>query len=97
MFEKEAEEYVSEYQGYGWQPHKGSAVFAAMVDCYETGAEFGYNKAKEEMQAQIEKMRNYQNCDYQSHIVDCPIFKSGGHISCKKCPHWILQATKEND
>ena len=41
------EEYVSEYQGYGWQPHEGSAVFAAMVDCYETGAEFGYNKANE--------------------------------------------------
>lgn len=30
----EAEEYVSKYQGYGLTPHKGSAVFEAMVDCY---------------------------------------------------------------
>ena len=41
--------------------------------------------------AQIEKMRNFENCDYQLHVTDCPIFKSGGHISCKECPHWILQ------
>ena len=48
-----------------------------------------------ELEAQIEKMRNFQNCDYQLHIIDCPIFKSGGHISCKKCPHWILQEASE--
>jgi hypothetical protein len=47
------------------------------------------------LKAQIEKMRNFQNCDYQLHIIDCPIFKSGGHISCKKCPHWILQEVSE--
>ena len=46
-----------------------------------------------ELEQQIEKMRNFENCDYQLHIIDCPIFKSGGHISCKKCPHWILQDT----
>lgn len=49
------------------------------------------------LKAQIEKMKNYQNCDYRLHIADCPIFKSRGHISCKKCPHWILQEIKEND
>lgn len=48
-------------------------------------------KENAKLKAQIEKMRNFQNCDYQLHIIDCPIFKSGGHISCKKCPHWILQ------
>lgn len=48
-----------------------------------------------ELKAQIEKMRNFQNCDYQLHITDCPIFKIGGHISCKKCPHWTLQEMKE--
>lgn len=47
------------------------------------------------LKAQIEKMRNFENCDYQLHITDCPIFKSGGHISCKKCPHWTLQEIKE--
>lgn len=52
-------------------------------------------KENAELKEQIEKMRNFQNCDYQLHIIDCPIFKSGGHISCKKCPHWILQETDE--
>lgn len=62
MFELEAEEYVSKYQGYGWQPHKGSAVFEAMLDCYIDGAEFGYNKAKEELEEFIvshRKERDY--------------------------------------
>lgn len=50
-----------------------------------------HNNIVNGLKEQIEKMRNFQNCDYQLHIIDCPIFKSGGHISCKKCPHWILQ------
>lgn len=52
-------------------------------------------KEKAELREQIEKMRNFQNCDYQLHIVDCPIFKNDGHISCKKCPHWILLEVSE--
>ena len=44
-----------------------------------------------DLKAQIERMRNFQNCDYRLHIVDCPVFKNGGHISCKNCPYWILQ------
>lgn len=47
MFEEEAEEYVSKYQGYGWQPHRGSATFEAMLDCYIHGAAYGYNNANE--------------------------------------------------
>ena len=53
------------------------------------------NERNKILEAQIEKMRNFQNCDYQLHVTDCPIFKSGGHISCKKCPYWILQEIKE--
>ena len=37
--EKEAEEYVSKYQGWGWTPHKGSAVYYAMLDSYIDSAE----------------------------------------------------------
>lgn len=50
------------------------------------------NKQQDE---QIRKMRNFQNCDYQLHFTDCPVFKSGGHMSCKKCPFWILQEISE--
>ena len=37
--EKEAEEYVSKYEGWGWIPHKGSAVYQAMLNSYLAGAE----------------------------------------------------------
>lgn len=38
--EKEAEEYVSKYQGWGgWTPHKGSAVYYAMLNSYIDSAE----------------------------------------------------------
>ena len=36
---QEAVEYVSNYKGYGWTPHKGSSVFYAMVYSYIAGAE----------------------------------------------------------
>ena len=58
MFEKEAEEYVSKYQGYGWQPHRGSATFEAMLNCYKDGAEFGYNKANEYAKTIIQDLLN---------------------------------------
>lgn len=47
MFEKEAEE-----NGFGIGCTVNSTV------AWQKGATFGYNKAKEEMQAQIEKMKN---------------------------------------
>lgn len=81
-------------------PYDGSNKFYDDVDFkaseegYLAGAE-PREKRIAELEAQIEKMRNFQNCDYQLHIIDCPIFKSGGHISCKKCPHWILQEESE--
>ena len=72
----EAEEYVSKYQGYGWTPHKGSAVFEAMFDCYIHSAELREKKKCEllgivqdkdkiiaELEArinQLQKINNYQ-------------------------------------
>lgn len=47
------------------------------------------------LQNQITKMHNFENCDYQKHIQDCPIFNSGRSISCKKCPHWRLQESND--
>ncbi len=75
------------------------SFYDGYMDCYNTLEQviLGNEEEIAELEAQIEKMKNFQNCDYQLHIVDCPIFKSGGHISCKKCPHWTLQKVKEND
>lgn len=54
---KEAEEYVSKYQGYGWQPHRGSATFEAMLDCYIHGAE-SREKRIAELEEERDKYRN---------------------------------------
>ena len=47
------------------------------------------------LQNQIAKMHNFENCDYQKHIQDCPIFNSGCSMSCKECPHWRLQESND--
>ena len=67
MFEKEVEEYANgkghEHYNYLFEEHAGSpSTFANW--CFKDGAEFGYNKAKEEMQAQIEKMKCCENCKH---------------------------------
>lgn len=48
MFEKEAEE---------WVENNLHSTEEDYIKAFKDGAEFGYNKAKEEMQAQIEKMK----------------------------------------
>ena len=60
MFEKEAEEYqtrkrksFNEYERLCW---------GDVYKDWKNGAEFGYNKAMEEMQAQIEKTEKMQCC-----------------------------------
>lgn len=60
----------------------GKSAFLAKLKMLKTRQSL--KKENAELRAQIEKLRNFENCDYQLHIVDCPIFKSGGHISCKK-------------
>lgn len=70
----EAEEYVSKYQGYGLTPHKGSAVFEAMVDCYIYSARLrekeklellGIIQSKDkiiaELEAQIDQLQKINN------------------------------------
>lgn len=55
MFEKEAEDsFNCKKVLYKWETDKHS-----YIDGFKDGAEFGYNKAKEEMQEQIEKMKKY--------------------------------------
>ena len=54
---KEAKEYVSKYQGWGWTPHEGSAVYNAMLNSYIDSAE-PREKRIAEFEAQIEKMKS---------------------------------------
>lgn len=56
--DKEAEEYVSKYQGWGWTPHKGSAVYNAMLNSYIDSAE-PREKRITELEAQIEKLIDF--------------------------------------
>ena len=68
MFEKEAEEYYENVTVGTFQ--ECTENFAdAVLTAYKDGAEFGYNKAREEMQAQEYSM-SYENgifkCKYKS-------------------------------
>ena len=46
MFEKEAEEYVPNIQ---WHDFSSKDLREEMMLCYRKGAEFGYNKAEEDV------------------------------------------------
>lgn len=67
MFEKEAEEYADNQIGCG----DGYYEWTDVTQAYQKGAEFGYNKAKEEMQEQIEKL-----IDFTTERTEC----------CDVCP-----------
>jgi len=85
MFEKEAEE---------WVKTKGTDAITCLKEnigwddvceqAFKDGAEFGYNKAKEELQAQIEKMKCCGNC----WLGNCVNTGQKG-IACKK---WIFRS-----
>lgn len=91
MFEKEAEEYlfdrldpkaidsVSEFSN--------KSIEAAIVSSFKDGAEFGYNKGKEDVKTTILKLRNCMNCKHRD---------TRGHSSCKDkgivlCSHWEMK------
>ncbi len=48
-------------------------------------------KQNSELETQLKQMQNFENCDYQQHIQDCPVFNSDKSMSCKECPYWKLQ------
>ena len=67
MFEKEAEEYATHNDWFEFSANVdkiGNAIRTKMKRAYIAGAEFGYNKAKEEMQGQEFSLR-YENGIYK--------------------------------
>ena len=93
--EKEAEEYVSKYQGWGWTPHEGSAVYNAMLNSYIDSAE-PREKRITELEAQIEKMKCCENCKHHYIALDdttsCKLLDR--LASSKPCDKWEI---KENE
>lgn len=67
--EKEAKEYVSKYQGWGWIPHEGSAVYGAMLDSYIDSAE-PREKRIAELEAQIKKMKQERSAEVRQRAIN---------------------------
>lgn len=76
MFEKEAEEYID---------LSGNRNYTERA--FKDGAEFGYNKGKEDVKTTILKLRNCMNCKHRD---------TRGYSSCKDkgivlCSHWEMK------
>ena len=105
MFEKEAEERVKDYIIEKWdclmKPCKTledcrskELEFDDAVNLVKDGAEFGYNKAKEEMQEQIDKMKMCCNCEkwrnWKEEFDDIS-YPCSKHNATDKCTLWKLK------
>ena len=89
MFEQEAEEYAIE----NWEHYEECQNDSkALKQAYLAGAEFGYNKAKDEnaeLKEQIEHMKCCENCRYYSHTYEhCYSYDS--YQNCKALSNWRL-------
>lgn len=102
MFEKEAEEYYEDVTVGTFQ--EGTENFAdAVLTAYKDGAEFGYNKANEELEEkievkklemlelkeQIEKMKCCENCRYYSRTYE-HCYSYDAYQNCKSLSNWRL-------
>lgn len=79
MFEKEAEEYCLKRTGYGKDEFHGRKLRQA----YESGAEFGYNKAKEE-NAELDCQKNRNKFCYSCANATERCFKNEIGCPCDK-------------
>jgi hypothetical protein len=86
MFEKEAEVYFETVCLHSYADTE-EQLKEDVVPAFQKGAEYGYNKAKKEMQEQIEKMKNCQNCrKFHNLSYDCTY--------AEVCNEWEI---KENE
>ena len=70
MFEKESEEYIKK-NNLEWELEcNRTSPIGEVKQAFQEGAEFGYNKAKEEMKEQIEKMKCCYNCSKDCGSID---------------------------
>ena len=97
MFEKEAEEYVRKirHDVINWDGAEPEERFYNEIkfkQAYLAGAEFGYNKAKDEnaeLKEQIEKMKCCENCRYYSRTYEhCYSYEA--NQSCMSLSNWRL-------
>ena len=89
MTDKEkAREWVRTNSGYSTKEFHGKKA----IEAYLAGAEFGYNKAKDEnaeLKEQIEQMKCCENCRYYSHTYEhCYSYES--YQNCKALSNWRL-------
>ena len=97
MFEKEAEEYVRKirHDVINWGGKEPAERFYNEIkfkQAYLAGAEFGYNKAKDEnaeLKEQIEKMKCCENCRYYSRTYG-HCYSYDEYQSCTSLSNWSL-------
>lgn len=100
MFEREAEEYYYKKIFAETNPKSETELKEKFLQTFKDGAEFCYNKAKEEMQAQIEKMKCCEMCKHKNlNWGFSPICEARDKIKIEnpltcKCDKWEI---KEND
>lgn len=87
MFEKEADEYIKKIPFVHGPELVRKIVRSFCKDAFKDGAEFGYNKGKEDVKTTILKLRNCMNCKRRD--TSC-------HPSCKDkgivlCSHWEMK------
>ena len=78
MFEKEAEE---------WVKNNLHSTEEDYIKAFKDGAEFGYNKGKEDVKKTILKLRNCMNCKHR----DTRCFSSGEDKGVVLCNHWEMK------
>lgn len=91
--EEMAEEYVKENSKVYYHPN-GEPIFTREEDmkyAFLAGAEFGYNKAKKEMQAQIEKMKCCMKCEHWYYYKSFCNKDNSYHPEGHSCEHFILR------
>ena len=86
MFEKEAKEYFENECLHSYADTE-EELKEDVVAAFKDGAEFGYNKGKEDVKTTILKLRNCMNCKHRD---------TRGYSSCKDkgivlCSHWEMK------
>ena len=86
MFEEEAEEYFENECLHSYADTEEELKDDVMA-AFKSGAEFGYNKGKEDVKTTILKLRNCMNCKHREH---------NGYLICAKkgiavCSKWEMK------
>ena len=86
MFEKEAKEYFENECLHSYADTE-EELKEDVVAAFKDGAEFGYNKGKEDVKTTILKLRNCMNCKHR----DVGDYTSCEVIGVVLCNHWEMK------